>query len=346
MNFLSRSRSDMPLSAAIIGLGVGLEHVDGYQSTGNCTVKYLVDQDPDARKKARLRFPDLNIISNAKDVFSDPEINIVSIASYDNSHFDLIMQGIQAGKHLFVEKPFCLNFEELKIIWESLKEHPELKISTNYILRKSPRFLQLREDVCNNIFGEIYHFEGDYDYGRLQKITEGWRGQIDFYSVMHGGGLHLIDLMCWITGQRPEKVCGFTSDVCAKGTNFRHKDFSIGLLKYPSGMVGKISANFGCVRPHFHRVSLYGTQATFYNEPDDARLFKSREYGPALAYKSPYYGYNKGDLIPSFVSAILGTGTSIVTKKDVFDTMSISFALEAACHEEKYIPVHYLTGEK
>jgi len=345
MNFLGGLKGDIFMHSAIIGLGVGLEHVEGYLNSGSCQVKYLVDSDKQARNRAQDRYPEIQVIENLDIVFSDPDIDIVSIATYDNSHFDLIMRGIDTGKHLFVEKPFCLSYQELKTIWSKLKLNPHLKISSNYILRKSPRFIQLKEDVRLGKFGKIFHFEGDYDYGRLQKITEGWRGSIDYYSVMHGGGLHLIDLLCWITDQRPESVCGLSNNICAKGTKFKQADFSVGLLQFPDGMIGKISANFGCVRPHFHRVSLYGTKATFYNDPQDGKLYTSREYGPPQAYSTPYYGYQKGDLIPSFIQEIRGEGKSIVTKNDVFNSMAISFAIESACLSGTFEKVQYLTGE-
>ena len=45
----------------------------------------------------------------------------------------------------------------------------------------------------------------DYLYGRLQKITDDWRSRVADYSVMLGGGVHMVDLMLWLTGQRPTR---------------------------------------------------------------------------------------------------------------------------------------------
>ena len=56
------------------------------------------------------------------------------------------------------------------------------------------------------VFGRIYAFEGDYLYGRMFKITNGWRRNIPDYSVMTGGGIHLIDLFLWLTGEKT-RIC-------------------------------------------------------------------------------------------------------------------------------------------
>ena len=48
--------------------------------------------------------------------------------------------------------------------------------------------------------GRLYYLEGDYAYGRLPKILSGWRAEIPIYSVVHGGAIHIIDLLLWLGG--------------------------------------------------------------------------------------------------------------------------------------------------
>jgi predicted dehydrogenase len=67
------------------------------------------------------------------------------------------------------------------------------------VLRAAPLYLWLQQEVKRGSFGEIYAFNGDYLYGRLHKITMGWRKEVSNYSVMLGGGIHLVDLMVWLT---------------------------------------------------------------------------------------------------------------------------------------------------
>ena len=61
-------------------------------------------------------------------------------------------------------------------------------MTTNTVLRCSPRFIELKKKFENNRFGKVYFMEFDYNYGRLNKIIDGWRGKIKNYSVVLGGG--------------------------------------------------------------------------------------------------------------------------------------------------------------
>ena len=47
-------------------------------------------------------------------------------------------------------------------------------------------------------FGNILYGRGNYNYGRLKKINNGWKEKIPFYSVTYGGGIHMIDLITWM----------------------------------------------------------------------------------------------------------------------------------------------------
>ena len=49
------------------------------------------------------------------------------------------------------------------------------------------RFKKIKKEFENNFFGKVYFMELDYNYGRLNKITNGWRGKIKNYSVVLGG---------------------------------------------------------------------------------------------------------------------------------------------------------------
>jgi predicted dehydrogenase len=117
----------------------------------------------------------------------------------------------------------------------------------------------------------------------------------------------------------------------------------VAILKFRSGMVGKVSANFGCVFPHFHQFSVYGTKATFVNGPKEARLFQSRDASvKARRIRSAYPGAAKGDLIFNFIDSIINNTTPEVSTDDVFNTMSVCFAIERAVETKQMIAVNYL----
>src|SRR5262249_60336434 len=120
-------------------------------------------------------------------------------------------------------------------------------------------------------------FAGDYRYGRVHKITEGWRRDVEDYSVLLGGGVHLVDLMLWLTGERPARVTAAGNRIATEGTAFRYLDFAAATYEFRSGLVGRITANFGCVHRHQHVVRLFGTLATALVDDEGPRLHTSRD---------------------------------------------------------------------
>jgi predicted dehydrogenase len=282
----------------------------------------------------------VDVLEDANTLIDDKRIEIVSIASYDDAHYEQVKRALAHGKHVFVEKPLCLAIDEFRSIKKQLIDHPHLRLSSNLILRASPRFQDLRKLILNGELGQLFNIEGDYLYGRLEKLTAGWRGRIPDYSVTLGGAVHLIDLILWLTGDRVIEVTAIGNGIAGKGFAFQGQDLVSALLQFESGMVGKISANFGCVYPHFHRLSVYGTKATFENGQTAGLLWRSRD--PKLAPESltsAYPGVDKGDLIPSFVDAILGNGEAAVTEQEVLSAMAVGLAIDLSLGERRMVKI-------
>ena len=109
-------------NVAVIGLGVGEMHMRGYILNRQTKLIYACDKNKLKLNNLRKKYKDVNFISNSKKIFEDKNIDIVSIATYDNSHFNLIMEAIKHKKHIFVEKPLCQNLQQLKKIELELKK--------------------------------------------------------------------------------------------------------------------------------------------------------------------------------------------------------------------------------
>jgi len=331
------------LKAGIIGLGVGERHIAGYRQHDDCQVVALCDCNAQKRDEVAARYPRVRMCQAAEEILDDPEIDVVSIATYDNAHCVQVMRAIQKGKHVFVEKPLCLSEDEAREIRALLNAYPEVRLSSNMVLRVSPRFCSLKRMIDAGRLGKIYAVEGDYEYGRLAKLTDGWRGRLDYYSVVLGGAVHMVDLMLWLTGDTIEEVAAFGNRICSEGSIFRFNDMVVGIARFSEGIVGKVSANFGCVRPHFHDMKVFGDRATFVNGQSCAWLYESRD--PLKApeeIQTEYPGTRQRDLLTNFVDHIVNDAEPIVTKEDVFRAMSVCFALEKATKHGSPVEVEYI----
>lgn len=331
------------LKAGIIGLGVGVRHAQGYSAHPDCEVTALCDLSEERLQEIGMEYPGVRLTTEAAEVLDDPDIDVVSIASYDGYHYEQVVRAIRNDKHILVEKPLCLKREEAIEIRRLLAEKPDLRFSSNLVLRTVPRFQELKKLIANGELGDLFLVEGDYNYGRINKLTEGWRGQAEFYSVVYGGGVHIVDLLQWLAGDRITEVAAFGTAIATRGSAFRYDDTVVAVLKFQSGMIGKLSANFACVYPHYHALKLYGTKATFVNDRETAALIESRDPAtPAREISSAYPAPDKSALIRNFVDVIRGDADPLVNPDAVFQAMSVCFAIQKAVQNGGSVVVEYL----
>lgn len=330
------------LRAAVVGLGVGEQHIAGYRAHPACEVVAICDSDPAKLAQVGERHPELRRAADARELLEDPEIEVVSIASWDDAHFEQLRVAIGHGKHVFAEKPLVLHEDEARVVHALLREHPQVRLSSNVPLRRSPRFQLVRDWIRAGRLGELFHLEGDYDYGRRHKLTDGWRGRIPHYSVVLGGAIHIVDLLLWMSGERVTEVMAYGSRIATRGSAFAHDDFVGALMRLESGATAKVTANLGCVSPHFHGVRIYGTEATFVNGLPDGALYTPApppRGADVTPIDAPYPGVHKGDLIHSFIESILTGAPAEVTAQDVFATLEVCFAIERSVAMGAPVPV-------
>ncbi|MBM3632204.1 MAG: Gfo/Idh/MocA family oxidoreductase [Alphaproteobacteria bacterium] len=330
------------INSGVIGLGVGEQHALTLARHPLSNLKYICDIDEDRAKKFKSIHQLKCGLTTFESMVVDKNVDLISIASFDADHYQQVMSCLKNDKHVFVEKPLCQSLEQLNSII-TLWNKKKLGLSSNLILRCSPLFMWLLKVIESGALGDIYSFDGDYLYGRVHKITEGWRARTENYSVMEGGGIHLIDLMILLSGQKPVKVQSIANKIVTANTPFRYQDFHASTFHFESGLVGRITANFGCVHRHQHVVRLFGTKGTFIYDDMGPRIhWKRDEESKSESIDIQAKPENKGALIPEFLESILaGTADSYARRE--FDLMSIVLAAETALRYEKPITIEYVT---
>ena len=317
------------LNCAVIGLGIGEQHAQALLKHPKATLAAICELD---EKKAYNFLHKNNLSSSLKKSFSeileDKNINLVSIASFDDAHFEQVIACLKQGKHVFVEKPLCQTQEQLEEIYDLWKKSG-LALSSNLILRKSPLFEWLDKSIHAGEFGRIYAIDMDYLYGRVHKITKEWRSTIDDYSVMAGGGIHLIDLMTRFLGKNPIKVQSSINKIATQNTPFRYHDFHAATFYFQDGVIGRITANFGCMHKHQHVVRVFGDRATFIYDDKGARLHRHRDEN-AIAESINFSAKveDKGALLTDFIDTIFSN--DIKNTNIEFDVMSAVIAADQA----------------
>jgi len=339
------SSPEKTLNVGIIGLGVGEKHIPNFNAHPRARVTALCDVSEEKQALARERYPGVRVTGEADELLLAPDIDVVSIASYDDDHFSQAQAAMLQGKHVFVEKPLCLYRDEAVRLRDLLRKNPALRLSSNLNLRTCPRFLRMKYAIDSGETGRLFALEGDYLWGRVEKLTQGWRGRMPFYSIVYGAAVHMIDLLMWLKGERPVEVQGYGNGIATAGSGFRFHDAASLLLRFEDNLLARVAAYSGCVHPHFHRVAVFGTRKTFLHEMGGGKALTSSDpEAPIETLTEAYPGIEeKGKVITSFLDSILDSQAApVVSADDVLDTMSVCFAAERAVQTGQPVRIEYI----
>jgi predicted dehydrogenase len=147
------------INAAIIGSGIGLKHLEAINGYKNSKVIIICENNLKKIKKLKSKFKNIEITNDENEIFKNKKINLVSIASYDDDHFSQIKKCIKYKKHIIVEKPMCLNSNQLEYIRGLLKNNPKIKIISNLVLRKNSLFSAIKKKIK---IEDVFYIEADY----------------------------------------------------------------------------------------------------------------------------------------------------------------------------------------
>ena len=325
---------------AIIGLGVGEKVLKSLKNHKRIKKIKIFDLDKNKLKICKKKYS-VEIYSSENEIYDDKDIDIVYIASYDNYHFAQCKKTLKANKHIFVEKPAFLYEHQAREFKKLLNKKQNIALVSNMILRKSERFKFLKEKIKKNYFGEVYYVEGDYNYGRLKKITQEWRGKIPFYSVTLGGGLHIVDLLCWLLNMKIDEVFSYANKITTKNTQFKYPDLITTVFKTSKKLVGKITSNFGCVYPHFHKISIYGTEKTFENNVNSSHIFNKHGSHNFKSINIPYLVKNKSLLFDDMIKCIENNVKRKQIKNEIFNSLKVCYAIDKSIKYKKKIKIKY-----
>lgn len=343
----------------VIGLGVGNQHALTLIEDANADLVAVCDRDSTTLEQVSAAYGDVAQFTNSDEMLATMDLDAVSVASYDWDHADAIVSCLERGIHVFAEKPLGMNAHDYQVIGRALNGDQRVRLTTNTLLRRSPRFVWLKNEIDRGYFGEIVHVQADYLYGRLSKLTHGWRGTNPEYSVTLGGTIHMVDLLLWLVGELPVVVTAVGSGAGLVDANsnessvgYRGDTLRTGLLSFSSGLTASVSANFGSASPHFHRLDVYGTTGTFMNLPTASQHGPSTPSNTGLVLRGPdpgtaetvnlhYPAVPKGILIPEFNKALLQQGPTPITEQEAMDALAVCLALDESVRSARPVDIVY-----
>lgn len=322
------------MHVGLIGFGnIGRQYLEYFKKK-----KYkVIIFDTKFKNKKKIN-KNIILTTDKNEIFKSEEIKNIFITSYDSTHFNFVNLGIKFKKNIFVEKPMCVSLKELNIIYENCKKNKfNNLIMSNYVLNTSVLFKWLKNKINKKkFFKDIYFIEASYLWARLYKLINGWRRFDKNYSIMKGGGIHLISLIYFLIEKLPNKLISFSNNVATKKNNLKIQDFELVNFFYKNGLIVKIDAHSANVTNHQHILKIFSNKKTFILDDAGARIFNKRE-GNSIRIKINKLYKNKTDLINSFMNT-----KKRAYKKNILDELNVmSICLHASKSKNKFIKIKY-----
>ncbi len=141
----------------------------------------------------RVNFPEFSPVARAEDIFADPAIDLVAIATPNDTHYALARAALMAKKHVLVDKPACTSVAELQELKDLAAAHScHLFVFQNR--RWDSDFLTVRDILKRGQLGRLVAYEARYDRWKPAPNAKAWKETPGpGAGMLYDLGAHLID---------------------------------------------------------------------------------------------------------------------------------------------------------
>ena len=199
---------------AIIGTGFGsLVHYPSFVNHPDFYPCILAGRNEEKTKRIASKLEIEDWTTKVDDIFKRSDIDVVSIATQPKSHFTLVKNALNSGKHVICERPLGINASETKTLLDLSEEHG-LTAMVNLELRYLPERIYFLELIKNGYLGDIYNYKisirNDSRINPRAKGYNWWADKKEGGGVLNALGSVYIDLILQIF-QEINSIFGKTS---------------------------------------------------------------------------------------------------------------------------------------
>jgi predicted dehydrogenase len=147
------------MKIAVVGCGYWGTHLlrNFYQSK-DWTLAYACDRDTNQLAKVGNLYPDLKLTTDIEDIINDPTVDALAIATPVQTHYEIALRSLEAGKHTWVEKPLTDSSQTAsKLIDAAKKAGVQLHVDHTYIY--TPAVKKIKELIENGELGDFRYFD-------------------------------------------------------------------------------------------------------------------------------------------------------------------------------------------
>jgi predicted dehydrogenase len=250
--------SERTINVGLVGFGYASAtfHAPLIRATPGLRLAAVVSSAPD---KVREAVPEARVVASPSAMFREADIELVVIATPNQTHFPLAKEALECGRHVVLDKPFVLDTAEARQLLELAEARSRL-LSVFHNRRWDGDFITVKQLLADGVLGRITHFESHFDRYR-PAVQDRWResGQAGA-GLWYDLGPHLVDQMLALFGS-PESVW---LDQASQRDGAQADDWFHAVFRY-GRMRAVLHASALTARPA-PRFTVHGTQGSYVKE--------------------------------------------------------------------------------
>ena len=231
------------IKVLVVGAGnMGRSHALAYASIPEFELAAVCTRKPQSRAKLMAELPEGTPEANDYgQALSDLQPDAVCISTYPDTHYPFAKMALEAGCHVFTEKPLAESAEQCRELVE-LARSKNKALVVGYILRQHPSWIKFVE-VAKTL-GEPLVMRMNLNQQSYGKNWDTHKSLLSSISPIVDCGVHYVDVMCQMTESKPTRVSGLgaqlTDELPQDKINYGHLQVS-----FEDGSVGWYEAGWG-----------------------------------------------------------------------------------------------------
>jgi predicted dehydrogenase len=267
------------LNIGIVGLGwVAGAHISAFNKIPGARVTAVCSRRSlnEAELAEQYGTP-LKAYREYEQMLADSSIQVIDICTPHPFHAGQAIAAAKAGKHLIIEKPVAINYEDAVAMRRAIHE-AGVKTCVCFEVRFSQQASLIRSVIDEGLLGSIHYAEVDYYHGIGPWYGQfSWNVRKDFGgSSLLTAGCHAVDALLHFLGSEVEEVTSYSN----RSSNptfapYEYHTTSVTILKFKDGKIGKVASVVDCLQPYYFHIHLVGSEGSLL----DNRLYSAKMKG-------------------------------------------------------------------
>jgi predicted dehydrogenase len=275
------------LRIGVIGYGYwGPNVVRNFSAADGSQVTMVCDMSQQTLKKVNKAYPQISVTDNIDELIKSPDVDAIAIATPVFTHHDLAKKALEAGKSVFIEKPFTYTVAEAEDLVE-LAAKKNLKLMVDHTFLYTGAVRKIRQLIDDGILGNLYYFDSSrVNLGLFQHDV----------NVVWDLAPHDISIMDYVIGEKPQAVVATGIGHFGRGL----EDVAYLTFYYDHNIIAHINVNW--LSPVKVRITLIGGEKKMlvWNDLEPDEKIKIYDKGVQVKTKEGKYNllvdYRSGDM--------------------------------------------------